>query len=197
MSNSINPYNPESVPGPDDKSINGGGSISSNKNKNINSITPEIGGSNGDIISYPPNSYNSNSASAANNNNKKSNNNNNNLNFGPSLDGGSVEDNLIRGSDGTGSRGNNNNDFVTSNGIAFGGARAGRADVFTEAWFIALIGSVIFAMMLVFVFALYLRRCQLRADSDKLKGKSTYNKSIHAEFFIIKQHHSSHVMNYW
>jgi hypothetical protein len=43
-------------------------------------------------------------------------------------------------------------------------------DFLTEAWFIALIGSVIFLMLLVFVFALYMRRCQLRKDMDKLKG---------------------------
>jgi hypothetical protein len=58
-------------------------------------------------------------------------------------------------------------------GIAFGGAavNANNNEVFSEAWFIALIGCIIFAMVLVFVFALYLRRCQIRADGDKLKGK--------------------------
>jgi len=44
-------------------------------------------------------------------------------------------------------------------------------DFLTEAWFIALIGCVIFLMLLVFVFALYMRRCQMRKDMDKLKGK--------------------------
>jgi len=170
MSNSINPYNPETGGGGDDKATS---NSSTNKNKNINSIINENNsGSGGSDISYPnnhPTSYNTNV------NNKKQEQ-STNLHFGPSSsssDGrlASVEDNLIRGSDGSNS---NNNEFVSSNnGIAFGGAsRAGRHDVFTEAWFIALIGSVIFAMMLVFIFALYLRRCQLRADSDKLKGKS-------------------------
>lgn len=41
----------------------------------------------------------------------------------------------------------------------------------TEVWFIGLIGCIIFLMLLVFVFALYMRRCQLRKDMDKLKGK--------------------------
>jgi len=134
-SNSINPYNPESInPGGGEKKHGGEKdktSLSSNE-KPAGKTLYEGGGTN-------------------------------NINFGPSQGGGSLDDNLIKNL-------NNNKDFGISNGVAFGGTSAGRHDVFTEAWFIALIGSVIFAMMLVFIFALYLRRCQLRADSDKLKG---------------------------
>lgn len=69
-------------------------------------------------------------------------------------------------------------------GIVFGGAAVNaNNDVFSEAWFIALIGSIIFAMMLVFVFALYLRRCQIRTDGDKLKGKQS-----HFYYNYIKAH---------
>ena len=57
-----------------------------------------------------------------------------------------------------------------ADGVAtFGGTTASN-EFLTEAWFVALIGSLIFVLLLVFVFALYLRRCQLRKDSDKLKG---------------------------
>ena len=45
------------------------------------------------------------------------------------------------------------------------------SEILSEVWFIALIGSLIFFMLLVFVAVLYLRRCQLRHGSDKLKGK--------------------------
>lgn len=56
--------------------------------------------------------------------------------------------------------------------ISFGGAHTttARDELFSEAWFISLIGSVIFVMLLVFVFALYMRRCTLQRDGDKLKG---------------------------
>lgn len=56
--------------------------------------------------------------------------------------------------------------------ISFGGAHTttARDVLFSEAWFISLIGSVIFVMLLVFVFALYMRRCTLRREGDKLKG---------------------------
>ncbi|ODM99454.1 Roundabout 1, partial [Orchesella cincta] len=54
--------------------------------------------------------------------------------------------------------------------ISFGGAATtARDELFSEAWFISLIGSVIFVMLLVFVFALYMRRCTIRRDGDKLK----------------------------
>ncbi|CAG7825116.1 unnamed protein product, partial [Allacma fusca] len=59
----------------------------------------------------------------------------------------------------------------SSDGIATFGGTAANNDFLTEAWFVALIGSVIFVLLLVFVFALYMRRCQLRKNSDKLKGK--------------------------
>lgn len=56
--------------------------------------------------------------------------------------------------------------------ISFGGAHTttARDELFSEAWFISLIGSIIFVMLLVFVFALYMRRCTIRRDGDKLKG---------------------------
>jgi len=58
-------------------------------------------------------------------------------------------------------------------GVSYGGLPGARSRdhlMVTEAWFIALIGSIVFTMMLVFVFALYLRRCSIHRDGDKLKG---------------------------